>query len=100
MQFTIEKVGSVTHGQKRVLLLLRPLGEGFNRVNSQPPNGLKLRVILTIKTFRGISSLTISADLHGLLAPEESLHLKIHWPCYIKKNVSEHYKTLQFSCIF
>ena len=38
--------------------------------------------------------LTISADLHGLLAPEESLHLKNHWP-YCQNTLSEHYKTLQ-----
>ena len=41
----------------------------------------KCTVILTVKTFQGIANLTISADLHGLLAPEESLHLKNHWPC-------------------
>ena len=39
-------------------------------------NRQKYRVILTVKTFQGISDLTISADLPGLLAPEESLHLK------------------------
>ena len=54
----------------------------------------KCTVILTVKTFQGIVNLSISADLHGLLAPEESLHLKNHWPC-CQNTLSEHYKTLQ-----
>ena len=54
-------------------------------------------LILTVKTFQGIANLTISADLHGFLAPEESLHLKNHWPC-CQNPPSEHYKTLQL-CI-
>ena len=36
------------------------------------PNRQKFILILIVKTFQGISDLTISADLHGLLAPEES----------------------------
>ena len=48
---------------------------GFFTVNRQ-----KCRVISTVKTFQGISNLTILADLHGLLAPEETLQL-----CYILK---------------
>ena len=54
----------------------------------------KCTVILTVKTFQGIANLSIWADLHGLLAPEESLHLKNHWPC-CQNILSEHYKTLQ-----
>ena len=61
------------------------------RVNSQPSNRLKFnrkpskkvlfftvnrqkcRLILTVKKFQGISkNVTFSADLHGLLASEES----------------------------
>ena len=49
--------------------------------NRQPSNGLKFKckLTLTIKKFQGISNLaflsvlSISADLHGLLASEESL---------------------------
>ena len=37
-------------------------------------------LLSTVKTFQGISNLTISADLHGLLAHEETLQL-----CYILK---------------
>ena len=37
-------------------------------------NRQKCGVILTVKTFQGFSNLGISADLHGLLAPEESLN--------------------------
>ena len=33
----------------------------------------KYRLILTVKKFPGISNLTFSADLHGILASEESL---------------------------
>ena len=40
----------------------------------------KCRVILIVETFQGISNLSISDDLHGLLAPEESYHLKNHGP--------------------
>ena len=38
------------------------------------------RIILTVKTFQGISNLTISADLSVLLAPEESLNSKNRGP--------------------
>ena len=55
-------------------------------------NPQKCTVILTIKTFQGIANLT--TDLHGLLAPEESLHLKNHWQC-CQNTLSEHYETLQ-----
>ena len=37
-------------------------------------------LILTVKEFQGISNLTISGDLHGLLAPEESLSWKNQFP--------------------
>ena len=57
-------------------------------------NRQKCTVILTVKAFQGIANLTISADIHGLLAPEESLRLKNHEPC-CQNTLSEHYKTLQ-----
>ena len=41
-----------------------------------------------------ISNLTIPADLHRILVPEESLHLKNHRPC-CQNTLSKHYKTLQ-----
>ena len=44
-------------------------------------NRQKCTVILTVKAFQGIGNLTISAYLHGLLAPEESLRSKNHEPC-------------------
>ena len=65
-----------------------PKIEVLNGVNRQSSNGLKCnrqpskkvifychkyKLILTFKEFQGISNLT-SADLHGLLAPEESLN--------------------------
>ena len=65
-----------------------PKIEVLNGVNRQSSNGLKgnrqpskkvifychkYKLILTFKEFQGISNLT-SADLHGLLAPEESLN--------------------------
>ena len=66
--------------------------EGLNRVNRQPSNGLKCNRLPSKKVIfyrqlpkmqsninrqnvsRGISNLTISADLHGLLAPEASFN--------------------------
>ena len=47
----------------------------------------KCRVILTVKTFQAILNLAISADLHGLLAPKESPHLKNHGPCCQKHSL-------------
>ena len=41
-------------------------------------NRQKCRLILTVKKFRGISSLTISADLPELLAPKEFQNWKNH----------------------
>ena len=78
--------------------------EGLNGVNRQPSNGLifnrrpskrlfftvnrqKCTVILTVKAFQGIANLTISADIHGLLAPEESFGLKNHQPCCQKHSL-------------
>ena len=60
---------------KRVLI------PALNEINHQPSkkvvffavNRQKCRLILTVKKFQGFSVLTISADLHGPLAPEESL---------------------------
>ena len=49
-----------------------------------------------------ISNLTISADLHGLLASEEFLHLKNHGPCCQKHSLwtSQGLKTLLYHKIF
>ena len=61
---------------KRVLI------PALNEINHQPSkkvvffftvNRQKCRLILIVKKFQGFSVLTISADLHGPLAPEESL---------------------------
>ena len=50
-------------------------------------NRQKCKVILIVKTFQGISNLSISDDLHGILVPEESLHLKNHGPCCQKHSL-------------
>ena len=49
-----------------------------------------------------ISNLTISADLHGLLAPEEFLHLKNYRPCCQKHSLwtSQDLTTLLYLKIF
>ena len=70
--------------------------EGLNRVNRQPSNGLKCNRLPSKKVLfyrqlpkmqsninrqnvsRGISNLTISADLHGLLAPQASFNWRKH----------------------
>ena len=39
------------------------------------------KLISTVKTFQGISNSTISADLHGILAPEESPNWTTQFPC-------------------
>ena len=71
------------------------LQKGLNGVYCQPSNGLKFnrqrskkviftvnrkksRLILTVKKFQGTSNLSISANLHGLHAPEESPNWKNH----------------------
>ena len=41
----------------------------------------KYRLILTVKKLPGISNLTFSADLHGILASEESFNWKNQFPC-------------------
>ena len=80
------------------------LQEGLNGVNRQPSNGLKFNrqpskkdiftvkrlkcvLILTAKAFKGISNLTISADFHGLLAPEKSLNWINLGPCCQKQSL-------------
>ena len=72
---------------------------GLNGVYCQPSNGLKFnrqiyirskkviftvnrqkgKLILTVKKFLGTSNLSISANLHGLHAPEESPNWKNHF---------------------
>ena len=41
-------------------------------------------MLKTVKKFQCISNLTILADLHGHLAPEESLNWKNQFPCFQK----------------
>ena len=48
----------------------------FFTVNCQ-----KGRLILTVRKFQGILTLTISADIHRLLVSEESLNWKNQFPC-------------------
>ena len=77
---------------------------GSQWVNRQPTNGLKFNrqpskkdiftvkrlkcvVILTAKAFKGISNLTISADFHGLLAPEKYLNWINLGPCSQKQSL-------------
>ena len=52
----------------------------------------KCRLILIVKKFQVISNLTISAALHGLLTPEESLNWKNQFPCF-KNTLYRHYYT-------
>ena len=47
----------------------------------------KCRLKFSVEKFHGISNLTISADLHGRLAPEESLNYHNQFPCS-QKNLS------------
>ena len=61
----------------------------------------KYRLILTVKKFPGISNLTFSADLHGILASEESFNWKNQFP-WSQNTLStcfRHYKTLQLAYI-
>ena len=57
----------------------------------------KCRLILIVKKFQVISNLTISADLHGLLTPEESLNWKNQFPCF-QNTLYRRYYT-QLACI-
>ena len=57
----------------------------------------KYRLILTVKKFPGISNITFSADLQGILASEESFNWKNQFPCSQNtlSTCFRHYKTLQ-----
>ena len=69
--------------------------ECLNEVNRQPSNGLKFnsqsskRLFFTVNRqkcrlilhIQGISNLTFSADLHRILAPEETLNWKNQFLC-------------------
>ena len=75
----------------------------------QPSNGLKsnhqpskvtfyhqpskIQSNINRKNVSRTSNISFKADLHGLLAPEESPDCKHHQPC--SQTLSEHYKTLQ-----
>ena len=58
--------------------------EGLNGVNRPPSK----KVIFTVnrQKFQVISNLTISPDLNGHLAPEESLNWKEQFPCSQKES--------------
>ena len=63
----------------------------------QAINRQKCRLILTIIKFSDISNFIISADLHGLRAPEESLNWKTQYTCSQKHTR----KTLQdLKCLY
>ena len=66
----------------------------------QPSNGLKsnhqpskIQSNINRKNVSRTSNISFKADLHGLLAPEESPDCKHHQPR--SQTLSEHYKTLQ-----
>ena len=44
-------------------------------------NRQECRLKLTVRKFQDISNLTISADLHGIVAPKESVKWKNQFPC-------------------
>ena len=50
----------------------------------------KRRLILIVKNFQVISNLNTSADLHGLMTPEESLNWKNQFPCF-QNTLYRHY---------
>ena len=80
----------------RVQYCLRGEGSGWTWVSWQTPQKCK-----NVPRLR-ISNLTISADLHGLLAPEEFLHLKNYRPCCQKHSLwtSQDLTTLLYLKIF
>ena len=68
------------------LTISRANGLEINRLPSKnvfffTVNCHKGRLILTVRKFQGILNLTISADIHRLLVPEESLNWKKQFPC-------------------
>ena len=52
----------------------------------------KCRLILIVKKFQVILNLIISADLYGLLTPEELLNWKNQFPCF-QNILYRHYYT-------
>ena len=50
-------------------------------LSSTVKNAKNINRQITVKKFQDISNLTISADLHGHLALEESLNWKNQFPC-------------------
>ena len=57
------------------------------------PQPSKIQSNINRKNVSRTSNISFKADLHGLLAPEESPDCKHHQPC--SQTLSEHYKTLQ-----
>ena len=87
--------------------------EGLNRVNRQPSKKVtfyrqpsKMQIDINcpkISSHFSLAFFSISADHHGLLAPEESsstLTLENQFPCMFSKNTpSRLYKTLEIAYI-
>ena len=72
--------------------------EGLNGVNRQPSKKVIFNVHCQMQNkinrqkFQVISNLTISPDLNGILAAEESLSWKDQFPCS-QRNLYRHYKS-------
>ena len=56
-------------------------------LSSTVKNAKNINRQITVKKFQGIPNLTISADLYGHLAPEESLNWKNQFPCSQKHSL-------------
>ena len=62
------------------------VGKGYF-LSSTVKNAKNINRQITVKKFQGIPNLTISADIHGHLAPEESLNWKNQSPCSQKHSL-------------
>ena len=89
----------LTISRANVLEIKRqPSKKVFFTVNCQ-----KERLMLTARKFQGILNLTISADIHRLLVPEESLNWKKQFPCSQKPlclDIRRPYNLLQYMKYF
>ena len=65
---------------------LSAVGRGYF-LSSTVKNAKNINRQITVKKFQGIPNLTISADIHGHLAPEESLNWKNQSPCSQKHSL-------------
>lgn len=64
-----------------------PPSEKVIFLSSTVKNAKNINRQITVKKFQGIPNLTISADIHGHLAPEESLNWKHQSPCSQKHSL-------------